>query len=156
MVTRIRLYIIWSFFIHFAQPKVTLFVFFFFFFQNLLKGLTLSWRRPMSYRNQSIDLLRNSMDWFLDDIGLPHERVKKNNKPVSEVIVSMIAFSQHTTLDNQHDQTCFDKNVLTERMPLERVSSAIRLLRLLLDWKNAISTGIKILQDNCSVSVKFV
>ena len=87
----------------------------------------------MSYRNQSIDLLRNSMDWFLDDIGLRHERVKKNNKPVSEVIVSMIAFSQHTTLDNQHDQTCFDKNVLTERMPLERVSSAIRLLRLLLD-----------------------
>ena len=106
-----------------------------FFFQNLLKGLTLSWRRPMSYRNQSIDLLRNSVDWFLYDIGLRHERVNKNNKPVSEVIVSMIAFSQHTTLDNQHDQTFFDKNVIIERMPLERVSSTIRLLRRLLDWK---------------------
>ena len=39
--------------------------------------LTLSWRRPISYRNQSIDLLRKSMDWFLYDIGLRHERVKK-------------------------------------------------------------------------------
>ena len=29
------------------------------------KSLTLSRRRPLSYRNQSIDLLRKSMDWFL-------------------------------------------------------------------------------------------
>ena len=32
----------------------------------------------MSYRNQSIDLLRKSMDWFLYDIGLRHERVNQN------------------------------------------------------------------------------
>ena len=38
--------------------------------------LTLSWRRPISYRNQSIDLLCKPMDWFLYDIGLRHERVK--------------------------------------------------------------------------------
>ena len=38
--------------------------------------LTLSWQRPLSYRNQSIDLLRKSMDWFLYDNGLRHERVK--------------------------------------------------------------------------------
>ena len=38
--------------------------------------LTLSWRRSLSYRNQSIDLLRKSMDWFLFDNGLRHERVK--------------------------------------------------------------------------------
>ena len=37
--------------------------------------LILSWRRPLSYRNQSIDLLRKSMDWFLHDNGLRHERV---------------------------------------------------------------------------------
>ena len=37
--------------------------------------LTLSWRRPISYRNQSINLLPKSMDWFLNDIGLRHERV---------------------------------------------------------------------------------
>ena len=38
--------------------------------------LTLSHTRPISYRNQSIDLLCKSMDWFLYDIGLGHERVK--------------------------------------------------------------------------------
>ena len=38
--------------------------------------LTLSRRRPLSYRNQSIDLLRKSMDWFLYDNVLRLERVK--------------------------------------------------------------------------------
>ena len=37
--------------------------------------LTLSWRRPLSYRNQSIDLRSKSVDWFLYDNGLHHERV---------------------------------------------------------------------------------
>ena len=32
---------------------------------------------PLSYRNQSTDLLCKSMDWFLHDNGLSHERVKK-------------------------------------------------------------------------------
>ena len=36
--------------------------------------LTLSWRRQLSYRNQSIDLRSKSMDWFLYDSGLRHER----------------------------------------------------------------------------------
>ena len=30
----------------------------------------------ISYRNQSINLLPKSMDWFLYDNGLPHERIK--------------------------------------------------------------------------------
>ena len=38
--------------------------------------LTLSWRRPLSYRNRSTDLRSKSMDWFLYDNGLRHERVK--------------------------------------------------------------------------------
>ena len=43
--------------------------------------LTLSWRGPLSYRNQSIDLqsidlLCKSMDWFLYDNSPRHERVK--------------------------------------------------------------------------------
>ena len=37
--------------------------------------LTLSWPRLLSYRNQSIDLRSKSMDWFLYDNGLRHERV---------------------------------------------------------------------------------
>ena len=39
--------------------------------------LTLSGRRPLSYGNQLIDLLRKSMDWFLYDNGLRHERIKR-------------------------------------------------------------------------------
>ena len=38
--------------------------------------LTLSRRRPLSYRNQSIHLLRKSMDWFLYDNSIRLERVK--------------------------------------------------------------------------------
>ena len=43
---------------------------------QIKKSLTLSWRRSLSYRNQSIDLLNTSMDWFLYDNGPRHERVK--------------------------------------------------------------------------------
>ena len=42
-----------------------------------MSNLTLSWRRSLSYRNQSIDLLCKSVDWFLHDIGLHHERVNE-------------------------------------------------------------------------------
>ena len=51
--------------------------------------LTLSWRKPISYRNQSIDLLSKSMDWFLYDIGLCHERVK----PLNSLCHRVFAFS---------------------------------------------------------------
>ena len=37
--------------------------------------LTLSWRWPLSYRNQSIDLESKSMDWFLYDRDLHNETV---------------------------------------------------------------------------------
>ena len=36
-------------------------------------NLTLSRRRSLSYRNQSVDLQNKSMDWFLYDNGLRHE-----------------------------------------------------------------------------------
>ena len=45
--------------------------------QTPLLILTLSWWRPLSYRNQSIDLQSKSMDWFLYDNNLLHERVKR-------------------------------------------------------------------------------
>ena len=41
-----------------------------------MKWYGLSWRRPLSYRNQSIDLLLcKSMDWILYDNDLRHKRV---------------------------------------------------------------------------------
>ena len=36
--------------------------------------LNLSWRRPLLYRNQSIDLQSRSINWFLNDKNLRHER----------------------------------------------------------------------------------
>ena len=40
--------------------------------------LTLSWRTSLSYRNHSIDLEGKSMDWFLCDRDLRHEKIKWN------------------------------------------------------------------------------
>ena len=59
--------------------------FFFFFWKKHVRGLlqksfvvlTLSWRRPLSYRNRSIDLRSKSMDCLLYDNGLRHEIVKE-------------------------------------------------------------------------------
>ena len=34
--------------------------------------------KPLSYRSQPIDLQSKSMDWFLYDNGLRHERVKRS------------------------------------------------------------------------------
>ena len=45
-------------------------------FAGKVVNLTLSWRRPLSYRDQSIDLQSKSMDWFLCDNDLRHESVK--------------------------------------------------------------------------------
>ena len=42
--------------------------------------LILSWRRSLSYRNQSIDWLCKSIDWFLYDRNLWHERVNASKK----------------------------------------------------------------------------
>ena len=40
-----------------------------------LSYLTFSWQRSLSYRKQAIDLQSISMDWFLYDRDLRHERV---------------------------------------------------------------------------------
>ena len=42
----------------------------------ILSTLTLSWRRCLSYRNQSIDLSCKSMGWFLYDRDIRHGRIK--------------------------------------------------------------------------------
>ena len=40
--------------------------------------LTFLWRKSLSYRKQSTDLLCKSMDWFLYERDLRHERVKRH------------------------------------------------------------------------------
>ena len=39
------------------------------------RNLTLSWQRSLPYRNQYIDLLHKSMDWFLIEISVMKELV---------------------------------------------------------------------------------
>ena len=51
----------------------------------LVHSLTRSWRRPLSSRNQSIDLLCKSMDWFLYGNGLCHERVNHHHLDVWQI-----------------------------------------------------------------------
>ena len=60
---------------------------------KVTNALTLSWRRLLSYKNQSIDLLRKSVDWFLYDNGLRHERVK------GKVDISLTFLKGYTILE---------------------------------------------------------
>ena len=67
------------------------FLFCFCFFETLHfqvfieRELTLSWQRPLSYRNQSIDLHSKSMNRFLYDNGLRHERAKLKFWMISDI-----------------------------------------------------------------------
>ena len=51
-----------------------------------------SWWRSLSYRTQSTDFQSKSMDWFLYDRDLPHERVKMLEQ-LSYDVVSCAAVS---------------------------------------------------------------
>ena len=42
--------------------------------------LTLPWQVSLSYRNQSIDLQNKSVDWFIDDRILRHEKVNAQSR----------------------------------------------------------------------------
>ena len=56
--------------------------------KNLSFSLTLSWRRSLSYRNQSIDLLCKSMGWFLYDRDICHERVITKERDIFTTLLS--------------------------------------------------------------------
>ena len=43
--------------------------------KKINRALSISWWMSLSYRNQSIDLQNKSMEWFLYDRDVPHERV---------------------------------------------------------------------------------
>ena len=69
--------------------------------------LTLSWRRPLSYRNQSIDLRSKSIDWFLYDNGLRHERVKREKTDNGIIIVMYFVFN--LLLSSGFKEICISK-----------------------------------------------
>ena len=69
----------WIFWLHFLRPRYLLDLLYLnkaYITCSVIFLLTHSWWRPLSCRNQSIDLRSRSMDWFLYDNGLRHERVK--------------------------------------------------------------------------------
>ena len=53
-------------------------------------SLTLSWPRPISYRNQSSDLQSKSMDWFLYDNDFRYERVKNLIRRTKNIFILCI------------------------------------------------------------------
>ena len=111
--------------------------------------LTLSWWRPLSYRNQSIDFLRKSMGWFLYDKDLRHERVKSKER----------FKDKQTIIENLHGHECFRvtyvlkswvlwKNiyVFTQKMP-------DHILQFLFKWKGVQRTyKIKYIKNEISSS----
>ena len=109
--------------------------------------LTLSWRRPLLYRNQSIYLLCKSLDWFLYDNGLPYERVKNNTLKefVALICVKMKVtallwqildiFKHKTYLRNREFFTNFSKGILFKNICLW----SDKLITLwIADWKRKI------------------
>ena len=50
------------------------------------------WRRPLSYRNQSIDLERKAIDWFVYDNDLRHERIKTIFQIPSKISYRLLDF----------------------------------------------------------------
>ena len=60
--------------------------------------LTLSWRKPLSCRNQSTDFQNKSMDWFLYDNGLHQKELKPDwfseMKLLQIYFYELLAFSQ--------------------------------------------------------------
>ena len=49
-------------------------------------ALTLSWWRSLSYTNQSFDLFCKSMDWFLYDKDLRHERFRTDANIIEQLM----------------------------------------------------------------------
>ena len=80
-------------------------------------SLTLSWRRPLSYWNQSINLLCKSMDWFLYDNGPRHERVKLSD---SQSMLCM-SFSWSSGLDNRANFRKSSRSFLNFGMTMKNI-----------------------------------
>ena len=76
------------------------------------KTLTLSWRRPLWYRNQSIDLQSKSTDWFLYDHGRHHERVNACVFRSSPTITKLVAIWNMFKVNNKDSRTISSKSFL--------------------------------------------
>ena len=90
--------------------------------------LTLSRRRPLSYRNQSIDLLCKSMDWFLYDNGLRLERIKS----FSHYQLTGAYYMQETHIQNlvKHMDTT-DTTLMFSQVSITQMSTFLNIMILI-------------------------
>ena len=109
-------------------------------FWSKLLVLTLLWRRSLSYRNQSIDLLCKSMDWFLDDNGLRHERVKGN-------------FSKQFISNNSRLRNNWSMTILTAIISKVGINTSYYMIYLLWIFKE-FSNHVVILSYALSKNIK--
>ena len=65
---------------------------------RLDRRLSLSRRRPLSYRNLSIDLRSKSMDWFLYHNGLRLERVKRLYTNINAFICEILPLDYYWSI----------------------------------------------------------
>ena len=113
-----------------------------FFFNGLgdirIPSLTLSRRRPLSYRNQSIDLIRKSMDLFLYDNGLRLERVKVvNNNHYDRKIVKISCFGLNN-LENHRGSLQFSSFFIISiviRTILQLLVIPLTIFKIILSFK---------------------
>ena len=68
-----------------------------FFLVRIFWSITLSWRRSLSYRDQSIDLICKAMDWFLYDNELCHERANDFS-----LVISIPALAQRVFISSEY------------------------------------------------------
>ena len=72
-----------------------------------IRFMALSWRSFLSNRNQSMDLLCQSMDWFLYDRDFRHERVKDYYaiKKLSYVVVIIFRYDELTWINFKSEKS---------------------------------------------------
>ena len=121
---------------------------------------TLSWRRSLSYRIQSTDLLWESTDWFLYVSDLCHERVKSNpgkSKVAINFIFSNIFFRSNARQQSLQDALdrllLFHKNMISALTWLSSAESKVAELDSLVEASQTEeSTNVQELQKEMRVS----
>ena len=73
--------------------------------------LTISWRRYLLYRNQSLDLQSKSMDWFLYDRNFRHERVKLSHFFQIKISNINICCLYESNIEKQPLEVLYEKGV---------------------------------------------
>ena len=74
---------------------------------NSVQSLTVTWRRSLSHRNKSIDLLCESMNWPLYDRDLRHERVNVLWVAPYWISVTLVAI-RHQLMEVYHMHLFFE------------------------------------------------